>query len=608
MVKKLSRQQRRAMERAQRKGRPIDSNTGLNNTQSKVDKQNLTHSNVASNPVSGWIPKGQTIEIAGRKIPGMVYFGRPQLDSGSKESHNLSKFYINPELKVADNSNSSSTEFYSEEFAYDQITPLDRANYLDWLASGRFDPSYSDEYMVLYFLGLEWAYFDKSITEEEHNNISIEIQRLFAFYHNGEFSNILSNIMEFIVNQNYYLELFNAEDCFDHPDRRKLYYHEGGIKVLNNEPLQAPHVDTILKIKEIEFIEGVRKICPYVFEQHFKAKFDEEFPRGLSIEKPEKYIDNPYKSIYLNLQINEKVKFMGKEVPDILYSDELLSIAEKIGTKVANELKPYCDEIEKNVQNITSNEKLEFLPEPNQVSVNSKFDQIVQDWVAKVLQKPDKFTVENLALFTDFESLSEDDIAPWLRIVVALERIGYGITPELGLYLYNLGPHSRVSLFKLESTPEDRQKSSGQYHSVVFSFVIGIMLAIIDDKTIDDKYLLLLSNRISAMKGLTEYETELLIANLEDLQHSDVDPFYMLKFFSDGIFVDREFVRESLKLFVKGGESVTKKNVMIILTVYKTLELDPREIISDLNLTEEIKVSLIETIKLMTKFTPNSVE
>ena len=596
MEKKLSRQQRRAMERAQRKGRTTEINTELGNIQPNAPK----------NQKSGWVPMHQSIEVAGRKIPGMVYFGKPPISSDSKLNQTLSNFYINPELEVADNRNDSKSGFYSDEIAFDQLEPIDRANYLDWLASERIDLSYCDEYMVLYFLGLEWAYFDKDISDKERKSVYFEIQRLWDNYHNSEFGYLLDNIIGFLICQNYMTGFFDAKDAFAHGDRRMLYHHDGGIKVLNNKPLKAPHVDTVLKFSEHQNIEGVREICPYVFERQFETRFNKEFPNGINIEKPKQYIDNQYISEFQDFQIDEKVKYEGKEVPDINYSSELLSVAEKTGRLVANDLTQYSNEIENSVQNIISNERLEFLPRTNYVETDNKYDQIVRNWVKEQPQRPDEITAENLALFTDFSSLLEEDLSPWFRIVVALERVGYGIAPELGLYLYNLDRNAPISLFKLESTPESRQQSSGKYYSVLFSLIVGILLFKADKDSLDDADLELLLNRISAMDGLTEYENELLDANLVALQRIYINPLYLIRFFMKGIFIDQEFFRESIKIFVEGAESISNETIMLIFTLYKSLKINLNDIASDFNLPKEAREMITGATNFVSKHNPNS--
>ena len=605
MTNILTRQQRRALKRKQKKQNRAPFSQRFHNELANVEQSNFSRSDAKSSYQAGWIPMGQTIEVASRKISGMIYFGNPPaIDSETGLDYKLRNFYINPELEVGDNSNSSKHEFSSTNIAYDQLTPIDRANYLDWLATDKSDTSYSDEYMVLYFMGLEQAFFDEKLTKLERAMVVAEIIRLYLLYANNKYNYLLLNLMSFQMCQNYPLEVFDAEDSFDHSDRRDLYCYHGGIKVLKNEPLKAGHVDTVLKFANIESIEKVRKICPYVFEKHFEAKFNQAYPNGLQIKKPAEIITVEYFLAFRDFKVEEIAKYMGEEIPDIEYSKEVQNVGKKIGELVAVELTQYTNEIEKDVKNIISKKQLEFLPRAKSMSKEKNFDQIIKSWVKEKLQRSDEITAENLALLLDFDFKEEESIILWSRLVVALERVGYAIAPDKGLFLYRIDQQTPISLFKLESTAEERQKSSGKYYTVLLSLVIGFLYlrmnnAVDDDESTQAKYLSLFADRIEAMNGLTDYETELLNANLESLQRVTIDVFFVLMFFDTGQTFDAKFVKESIKTFVGAGSKDRPEILMGTILFYKNLGFDPQDIASDLDLSQEEKAIFIK-LKNMT--------
>ena len=51
----------------------------------------------------------------------------------------------------------------------------------------------------------------------------------------------------------------------------------------------------------------------------------------------------------------------------------------------------------------------------------------------------------------------------WYRLIVAFERIGYGVAPELGKFINDQIVDFPVNLFKFDSSPEDRTCYSGKY-------------------------------------------------------------------------------------------------------------------------------------------------
>ena len=121
MTTKLTRQQRRALQRAKNKGQQLEvpaslgeiaTNDAAETTppaqEDTADTQNSPSSEIDSTDSEitwsgGWVSANDVIEIAGREIPGLVYVGIPpktKIISGSK--FNFSQFYIDPRLEIAE--------------------------------------------------------------------------------------------------------------------------------------------------------------------------------------------------------------------------------------------------------------------------------------------------------------------------------------------------------------------------------------------------------------------------------------------------------------------------------------------------------------------------
>nr|WP_269454285.1 TerB N-terminal domain-containing protein [Saccharothrix espanaensis] len=99
-----------------------------------------------------WVPVGATTSLAGRTLPGMVYFGRltrsDVVSGGNVE-------VIDPTLPI----DWRKPDFAGQEMdywpAYHSITPRSRAAYLLWLEGGRWAADAYIGYVFLYFYGLE---------------------------------------------------------------------------------------------------------------------------------------------------------------------------------------------------------------------------------------------------------------------------------------------------------------------------------------------------------------------------------------------------------------------------------------------------------------------
>ncbi len=97
-----------------------------------------------------WVPSGTLVEIAGRKIPGMVYTSKYALGMGSEPS------------AICTTASVDRRPSYVEDLSYypsfPSLTPAQRGFYLDWLARGRRDPNPEDlptGYLFLFFYGIE---------------------------------------------------------------------------------------------------------------------------------------------------------------------------------------------------------------------------------------------------------------------------------------------------------------------------------------------------------------------------------------------------------------------------------------------------------------------
>ena len=126
-----------------------------------------------------WIESGRNVVVAGRNIGGMIYLGpAPRRDSWELAGNG----FINPRLSVSKGGSDYSGESMPYWPSYSDISPRERATYLDWLASGRSDTRIGAGYVFLYFYGLERRFFVDASVEEEKRLLVAEVERLLAIY------------------------------------------------------------------------------------------------------------------------------------------------------------------------------------------------------------------------------------------------------------------------------------------------------------------------------------------------------------------------------------------------------------------------------------------
>ncbi|WP_306799795.1 TerB N-terminal domain-containing protein [Corallococcus sp. AS-1-6] len=145
-----------------------------------------------------WIPPGQSVEVAGRRIPGgMVYVG-DKLAAVNVPSPEPA--LINPRLQVASRPDRSG-EGMNYWPSYSTISPACRAGYLEWLEEGRRRPDAYIGYVFLFFYGLERrTLIDLAkgpVASAEVRAMEEEVQGLLRVYGaNGSFRRYATQLLD----------------------------------------------------------------------------------------------------------------------------------------------------------------------------------------------------------------------------------------------------------------------------------------------------------------------------------------------------------------------------------------------------------------------------
>ncbi|GEM_PF-4483065 len=135
-----------------------------------------------------WYPAARGVRIAGYDIPGgMIYCGSGLPSPGAYGSAEAAQ--LDPTLPVdprVPDRDGHTMDYYPR---YAGMTPVARAAYLEWSASGRANPNYSIGYVFLFFYGIERrVLIDAGISAPAHAEIPVllaEVERLLSVYSNN---------------------------------------------------------------------------------------------------------------------------------------------------------------------------------------------------------------------------------------------------------------------------------------------------------------------------------------------------------------------------------------------------------------------------------------
>jgi len=289
--------------------------------------------------VPGWVASHETVEVAGRDIGGMIYFGTaPRVGDFNQKC----SAYVDPSLKVAGQGGDLDGKGMPYRPSYSEIVPRARATYLDWLASGRKDARYNPGYMFLYFYGLERRFFNECPGEAEKREIVAEVERLKTVY--SESRSVQRYLGRFLDIAR--IDALSAERI------QPIFERQGdelptmlgvviGATVWKGEAINADwalswlacHPDGRLRIAALRCLDEFREL--------FRIRFAEIFPDGLAVAKPKRTLEVVYRASSGEFEASVTPLVGGIPVPDISSLQTPLSQIETIADRVTEELERF---------------------------------------------------------------------------------------------------------------------------------------------------------------------------------------------------------------------------------------------------------------------------
>ena len=552
----------------------------------------------------GWVSKHSSVEFAGRKLPNMIYVGIPPEQKNmpwlKRYPHHV---YIDPNLEIIDAPHETRKQMSSTARTYDKISPADRGHYLNWLEDGRGDLEYDPGYLIMYVMGLEYLYFidDRDrLNSDVLNNLLFEIDLLLRLNRPNPIKEKLLQFRQFIfleIVQYQYMHFGAIRNCGDADSFYKIL---GGRRAGSGLPLKSSTVLHFLRRSLTNEIKEVYDTCLYVFEQQFMAKFDQEYPDGLQISAPEKDLLKSYTAFNDDFEFCEPIIIDGQKIPDISDSEELKNVAISIGTIVADELRPYCNELKQNMLHIKTTKEIEFLPDMGANSGKKKADELLKQWIN---ENSDGKFISFRKILSLFEDSTFKDITTiklnenrWYQTLAALNRIGYGVVPDLYTAAADVATDDEVTLIKYESDFDDRTKSSGNYFTELLSLALGVELFAPKSMLSVDQLAILTERQINA-KGLTKSEIARLEENFERMLelwiHSDI-----FKFIRDTPNdIDKTVIRNTFKFYAEQDYSTISERIVTLVKLYQALDIDVSLIKSDLKSISDVKIDHLQLIE-----------
>ncbi|EZO25588.1 TerB N-terminal domain-containing protein [Pseudomonas aeruginosa] len=526
-----------------------------------------------------WLSVGESIEVAGEKISGgLIYVGEDRNSRYGSSEPSL----INPKLKVARGIVDIAERLTSYWPSYDNITPEARRAYLQWLSSGRKAPHANIGYVFLFFYGLERRAFVDAKTNQaaaaEIPSIIAEVERLLSIYdENHSFNTYASRFVDFLrqgqVLDRRYQKTPPAPLSYGYEMPIELRIGLGQLAA-DKQPMPADWaLAWVLSDHNIGKRTPVTR-CKEAFAQLFCMRYEERYGVGMVLPQNKTRLRLQYNTASAGLPPQELDGLSG--IPDVTATSAARKKLQQLVDECTVQLEPYSRYLGRNPSTPDALEGLLQLPvnlwPPTARTALDELKQRIGDGMVVM-----SFG-ELAGRLQSAGSLSRDKI---LTLARALESLHIGIEPDVLAGSRTPKAEDNVALFATQAEDGDL-RSSPAYNAASVTLDLACAVAAADGDT-SPQEIMLLSQHIDSWSHLSGAHRKRLKAHLR-LQLNQPPTLQSLKKKLEPLAEPaKRVVAAFLAHLAQVDGEVSPAEVKLLERVYKTLQLDPQSLYSDLH-------------------------
>ena len=399
---------------------------------------------------------------------------------------------------------------------YYDCLPAQRAQYLDWLLSGKEDPQIELGYVFIYFYGLERRVL---VDRADYLPIAQEIIRLLPIYDtSNSFRSYASSLLWLtllLMSESEIVPEPLVEEAIDVTSRWSDDLLGMCLAVLHNlkQPLPAQIAFSVGQNDARSSSSVIVRRHRSEFERLFVAKYHEHFGTGIQLRasKRKKRIFYRPASATLLPQFGSIDELALPLMPDVLaISSQFKQIVQSWDESIES-LKAYSRETRKSGGELTA-EAFEALPEALREGDHPEEDAWMQVWENHVdAEGWPIIPVAELASIKSLERRNRLTKAQCSRLLATADAIGIGVEPDARMTGKNYLWDERVTLFLLE----DRNTGdSTDYVAASILLRLGANIAESDGE-IDEDELRFIVNHLRGQFNLSDADS----TRLECLQY-----------------------------------------------------------------------------------------
>jgi tellurite resistance protein len=340
--------------------------------------------------------------------------------------------------------------------SYAEVSPSQRARYLSWLAGGRSDPSIDQGYVFIFFYGLEHRVLRELLGSNawghELGLILAELRRLLLLYpRSASFQGYCGSLAQFLecfrtVVTGTRIPLPVGTRIYEMP--LALRFGLGQI-VQAGEPVPPDWALAWARAaRQIDFKTAAQR-CQTEFSELFKLRYAERFASGMKVEPDGTTIRVEYRPASSSLRGHEM--HLPVSLPDVTsLKQPIVSLGQLVG-ECTSALDEYSRALGRKSDNGLRDFLIALLPRDLLVSEGSGRVAGLTQWLEEA-ENEDGILV--CPVGDILAKLTVDTTAAPSRkqlelLAVLLEKVGYGIEPDVRFGARSYRSESTVAVFSV---------------------------------------------------------------------------------------------------------------------------------------------------------------
>ena len=532
---------------------------------------------------TAWVPVGESVTVKGRRLPdGMVYVGAGL--RGIAHYVGTEPALIDPQLPVDTRAPDMHGRLMGYWPSYSDIPAASRAAYLDWLAAGRPEGA-SIGYVFLFFYGIERRLLydiDRAdLAGAEAGALIAEVERLLLLYgkshafrgYAGEFLSLVTCLRTGL--DAAALAPPRMRRRWEFPLELKLGL---GSIVASGAPLPAPWALAWLRLHPEVGLRTPATRCAEEFDALFQLRYRETHGPGLKIRRNKRTLTHSYQPA--SASFGSPVRVTVDALPDVSGLTGPVRRLQKLAEGVTDDLDAYSRWVGRHGDR-ESLAALALLPRELLAERDSNALRLLKERMEAALAGKDVATVGVAAVVAGFPSRKADGLSTKEAATFAqlLERIGFGLAPDIRYSKINWTKHRSVAVFRLSDQPS---QPSDKYQAAAVLLHLGAAVGAADGTVTADEERLLETHLEEAL-DLPSLDRVRLRAHLQWLL---VEP-PTLRRMRSRIQALRESDRTLVARFVitiAGADgSISSDEIRVLGQVYKLIGLDGEQLHRDIH-------------------------